>query len=354
MQSPILTRYAATQILNERFDEHMGSLWDLKPFGKSQEPLINLRYTVAVARIEFNKTYGQIRQQFGVSDGFTAKWSRVYAAHKTLVRTSGSWPKDQIRMRFASISNRPKNVSCPVQDRIRRDVLERRWRYGFEGADRIKAITKVAASTGTINKVLRKAGLMGIPKKRHRNLSYGRYERAIPNDLWHTDFKTWEFDFGTVHTTWIIDDASRYILNARITLETSADIVIDMLGQAIELYGQPNQLMTDHGTEYYAVNGGKGKSKLDRYCKERGIKHIYARIRHPQTNGKMERTHRSAKEETPYFGTIRTFEDAKQTFMKWIEYHNTDCAHRALGYEIPINVYFAGSMVTDLIRELAE
>ena len=110
----------------------MGSAWDQKPFGKSQEPLVNLRYSVAVARIEYHKSYPQIREQFGVSDGFIAKWSKVYAAHKTLVRTSYSWPKDQILMRFSSISNRPKNVSRPVQDRIRRDILDRRRKYGFE------------------------------------------------------------------------------------------------------------------------------------------------------------------------------------------------------------------------------
>lgn len=261
---------------------------------------------------------------------------------------------DQILERFRSISNRPKYVSCPAQDRITEAVVARRKRYGFEGADRIKGILHLNESTSTINRVLRKAGLLARPKKRHHNLSYGPYERPLPNDLWHTDFKSWEFDFGTVHTTWIIDDASRYILAARITLKTSAELVMEMVRQAIDIYGKPRQLMTDHGTEYFSVKGGKGRSKLDTYCKEMGVEHIYSRVRHPQTNGKMERTHRSAKEESPYFGEIHSLEDAKRVFVDWIEYHNTECAHKSLGYDLPINVFMAGYLVRDEIMAMAE
>ena len=68
----------------------------------------------------------------------------------------------------------------------------------------------------------------------------------------------------------------------------------------------------------------------------------------------MERTHRSAKEETPYFGDIRSLEDARRVFVDWIEYHNTDCAHQALGYDVPINVFMAGSLVYDELMAMSE
>lgn len=313
----------------------------------------NLRYLVAVARVDDGWTYRMIRTRYRVSDGFTRKWSKVYQAHKYLVKVNPS-ADDQILERFRSISNRPKNVTCPVQDEIYDAVVARRKKYGFEGADRIKGNLKLDVSTATINRVLHKAGLMKEPKKRHHNLSYGPYERPLPNDLWHTDFKSWEFDFGTLHSSWIIDDASRYILVSRITLTTSADLVIEMVQQAMDIYGRPRQLMTDHGTEYYAVNQGKGRSKLDKYCKEVGVEHIFSRVRHPQTNGKMERTHRSAKEETPYFGEVHSLEDARRVFNDWIEYHNCDCAHKALDYQFPIDVYMAGSLIYDDIMAMAE
>ena len=100
------------------------------------------------------------------------------------MRTKPSQAKDdQILERFKSISNRPKNVSCPAQDRICAVVVDRRKQYGFEGANRIKGILKLSESTSTINKVLRKEGLMSKPKKRHHNLSYGPYERAVE---WYT------------------------------------------------------------------------------------------------------------------------------------------------------------------------
>ena len=82
--------------------------------------------------------------------------------------------------------------------------------------------------------------------------------------------------------------------------------------------------------------------KLDVWCEENGIEHIYSRVRHPQTNGKMGRTHRSALEETPYFGSLDTLEDAVGTFGDWIEYYNTERPNQALGYDVPVNVFMAG------------
>ena len=111
------------------------------------------------------------------------------------------------------------------------------------------------------------------------------------------------------------------------------------------MFGRPKQILTDHGTEFYSVLGGKGRSKLDRWCKANGIDHIYSRVRHPQTNGKMERTHRSAKEEIPYFGSLSSLEEARRTFSKWIDYHNTGCPHQALSYDYPVNVYFFGCYI---------
>jgi len=91
--------------------------------------------------------------------------------------------------------------------------------------------------------------------------------------------------------------------------------------------------------------GWQGQIQIGQMVQENGIEHIFSRVRHPQTNGKMERTHRSAKEEIPYFGSLETLKDTRKTFAKWVDYHNNDCPHQALDYDYPVNVYLSGCFI---------
>ena len=63
-----------------------------------------------------------------------------------------------------------------------------------------------------------------------------------------------------------------------------------------------------------------------------GIDHIMGRVRHPETQGKMERTHRSASEEIYVFGSMETLEAATITFDKWVYYYNWERPHQSLDY----------------------
>ena len=330
----------------------MGSAWDSKLIGGNVVPLVTLRYNVAVAAVEDGWTYREIRERFNVSDGFIRKWSRLYAAHRSYTASHPS-ANTQIMTRFQSISNRPRKCESPARDEYRDRVLERHSKYGFEGALRIKHALNLPLSPTTITKVLREEGRIGAPKKRHTNLARGSYERPLPNDLWHTDFKQWNFEWGRVESIWIVDDRSRFITGFHIDDHSSADIVIDMFEKATAMFGKPKQIITDHGSEFYSMLGGPGRSKFDRWCAKNGIKHIKSRVRHPQTNGKMERTHRSALEETPYFGDIGSMEEAREVFSKWIEYRNTDCPHSALGYGYTVYEYLSSNYIYEELADAA-
>jgi len=157
----------------------------------------------------------------------------------------------------------------------------------------------------------------------------------------------------TYHSIWIVDDRSRFILSYHIGACTSAETAIDVISKTVAMFGAPRQLLTDHGTEFCSVRGGKGRSTLDKRCREHGTEHICPRVKHPRTDGKTERTHRSAKEEAPYFGNLDSLEEAKKTFGRWIDHHDLERPRKALGYEAPINAYLSGwnldmSMTADI------
>ena len=66
-------------------------------------------------------------------------------------------------------------------------------------------------------------------------------------------------------------------------------MIIQALKQTIKKYGKPLEILTDNGSQFYAVKGGT--SSFTRWCLQEGIKHIRSRAYHPQTCGKVERVH---------------------------------------------------------------
>jgi len=72
--------------------------------------------------------------------------------------------------------------------------------------------------------------------------------------------------------------------------EETIDNTIEALEKSIQLYGKPEEILTDHGTQFFS----NGKN---------GINHILGRIDHPQTNGKLERLNYTIKRLRPYFST---------------------------------------------------
>jgi len=90
--------------------------------------------------------------------------------------------------------------------------------------------------------------------------------------LWHTDWKQLWDGHG-------------------VSQEPTADNTLKVLKQAIAKYGPPREILTDRGTQFYANEGErkeKGISQFETYLADHAIKHIPARINHPQTNGKLE------------------------------------------------------------------
>ncbi len=71
-----------------------------------------------------------------------------------------------------------------------------------------------------------------------------------------------------------------------------------------------NQYLPDRGTQFYASAGekkAKGKSKFEKFLEESRIKHIVARVNHPQTNGKIERFYGTLEDKARHFESLDEF-----------------------------------------------
>lgn len=148
----------------------------------------------------------------------------------------------------------------------------------------------------TITKILRRAGRLREVPARPR--AYCRFEREQPNELWQVDFKGWHrLRTGTVHPLSVLDDHSRYLLVLHATDAQTREAIQPILTACFRQYGLPWEILADHGPPWgtSAPAHLRARTGLEIWLMQLGITPIHGRPMHPQTQGKVERFHRTLK-----------------------------------------------------------
>ena len=149
------------------------------------------------------------------------------------------------------------------------------------------------------------------------------------------DFKT--LQDGGPYLFSIIDDHSRFILASQVIEAETADIAINILMRTIAMFGKPRQILSDHGSQFFANKGGT--SRFDKVCRELGIHHILAGVRKPTTTGKIERWHRTLKDEVLRF--CKDVSEFRKRLPDFIEWYNVHRPHWGIDLRTPISLYYA-------------
>lgn len=205
----------------------------------------------------------------------------------------------------------------------------------------------------TIKTVLEAGGCIGIPSaktcgnilkrngwiSKEDSLSHTatqRFEREKCNELWQTDFKG-DFLLGDGSRCFpldILDDHSRFCIH--IEAKPDSRGVIESFRRVFQEYGLPDAVLSDHGMQF---GGAKpGCTMFERFLMDLDILPIHGRAYHPQTQGKIERFHRTMKAEIlrQQFKDIVEAERMLQ-FFRWK--YNEVRPHSALGMKPPASVY---------------
>ncbi|CAD7770509.1 Integrase core domain protein [Candidatus Methanoperedenaceae archaeon GB37] len=174
-------------------------------------------------------------------------------------------------------------------------VREAKMKYKL-GARRLEKVIEqvygIYIPHNRIHKYLLEEGLAKEePRKKRRRKPYIRYEREHSMSAGHIDW----FEKDGIKFCAIIDDASRKILAAGEFQNANTENSIALVDKLVEDYWDImplEELISDNGSEFGAHRKGDRKeweSRFKSHLDSLGIKLITSRIKHPQTNGKIEK-----------------------------------------------------------------
>jgi len=160
------------------------------------------------------------------------------------------------------------------------------------------------------------------------------------NEMWQTDFTYFKIiGWGWYYLSTILDDYSRFIVSWRLCRTMGADDVSNTLDDALRFTGldcvkvnHKPRLLSDNGPCY--ISG-----ELAEYLEEQGMTHTRGRPYHPQTQGKIERWHRSMKNQILLNNYYFTSE-LEEHLQKFVSYYNHERYHEALNNLTPADVFY--------------
>lgn len=192
----------------------------------------------------------------------------------------------------------------------------------------------------TITAILHRHGLI-TPQASLAAQHWQRFEHEQPNALWQIDFKG-DFDTlqGRCYPLTLLDDHSRFNLVLQACPSVATASVQPHLAQVFQRYGLPLRVNADNGPPWGSPRQpGQTLSELSIWLIRLGIWVSHSAPYHPQTNGKIERFHRSLKAEVLAGRSFTGLPQAQLAFEHWRGIYNHERPHDALNLQTPAQRY---------------
>jgi len=187
-----------------------------------------------------------------------------------------------------------------------------------------------AVSPSTTYRVLKSAGLLNPWNKVRKSTKGNGFDQpTMPHQHWHTDIKYVNFRGTFLFLISVIDGYSRYIVHHELRMSMQEFDVQITIQRALEKYPLVKpRLITDNGSQFISKDFAE-------YLKQAGLQHIRTSIAYPQSNGKIERYHRTIHEECLMTKSLIDLDDARRQIAEFIDYYNTKRLHSSLFYLTP-------------------
>lgn len=289
---------------------------------------MSLRHEFVLLARQEDANISALCRQFGISRKTGYKWLARYETDGTTGLT------DQSRRPHAS----PRQTPAVMEQQI----LDLRAEHPAWGSRKLHHRLRTLGVQGvpspsTITAILRRHGQLDPDRRTTRDLT--RFEHPYPNALWQLDFMGHQpLAQGRVHPLSLLDDHSRFALDLGACPNEQQLTVQTRLIAVFQHYGLPETILTDNGPPW-GTSGMGGHTALEVWLIRLGIRVIHGRAYHPQTQGKVERWHRTIQAEIGDTSRFPDLHQCQHAFDTWRACYNLERPHAVLDHAVPASCY---------------
>jgi len=223
-----------------------------------------------------------------------------------------------------------------LEDWEKQAIIAFHWKNPSEGYRRLTFMMLdadiVAVSPSSVWRVLSQAGLLSKWKGKASKKGTGFEQPPEPHQHWHIDVSYINISGTFYYLCSVLDGYSRFIVHWDLR-ESMRETDIEIILQgAKEKHPQARpRIITDNGPQFIARD-------FKEFIRISGMTHVRTSPYYPQSNGKLERWHKSLKAECIRPGTPLTPQDARRRIEQYVDHYNTVRLHSAIGFITPADM----------------
>ena len=187
----------------------------------------------------------------------------------------------------------------------------------------------VAVSPSSVYRVLKNADLLDRWNRKASKKGTGFHQPLKPHEHWHIDISYLNISGTFYYMCSVLDGFSRYIVHWEIRQQmTEMDIEI-ILQRAREMFPEARpRVISDNGPQFISKD-------FKEFIRISGMTHVKTSPYYPQSNGKLERYHKTIKGTCIRVKTPLSLQEARSVVSEFVACYNNERLHSAIGYVTP-------------------
>lgn len=191
-----------------------------------------------------------------------------------------------------------------------------------------------AASPSAVYKVLKNSGLLKKWNRTPSKKGTGFHQPSKPHHHWHIDVSYINICGTFYYLCGLIDGYSRYIVHWEIRERMTEKEIEIIIQRAKEKFPQATpRIISDNGPQFIAKD-------FKEFIRIIGMTHVKTSPYYPQSNGKIERWHKTLKGECIRVKTPLSLEEARIVISEFVVHYNSVRLHSGIGYIAPQDKLF--------------